>query len=98
MTAEVVSYACQVSVRLLTDLIVVQLWIFGFDKGMMALTIQDECIRRTSDLGFGGCPWLCLLCSWNDFVVSESIACRGNLDYSLLELLSDSDWSFNQIA
>ena len=75
-----------------------QFWILRFDKRMMVLTIQDEGIWRTGDLGFGGCPRLCFLCSRNDRVMSKQVRCWSNLDHTLFRFLGDTHWSLDQVA
>lgn len=82
----------------LTDLIVVELGVVGFDEWMMVLTIKDESVGRTSNLVFLESLGFWLLGSRNDRVVSEKIARRRDVDYTTTDILNGCHWRFNDVA
>ena len=82
----------------LTDLIVVELGVSGFDKGMMVLAIEDEGVGRTSDLVLLRSFDFWLLGSRNDVVVSEKKSRRRNLNHTTIDIFNRCHWRLNHIA
>ena len=67
-------YAQHFKIFLLTDRIVVSVWIFSFKEGMPMLTIEYERVRRTSNLGFRRSLGFGLRSSWANSIVSMKLA------------------------
>ena len=81
-----------------TDLVIVKLWVLGFEQRVVMLAIQNERVRRTSDLGFARGPRLIFLGSWNDGVMPNRVTCRRNGNHATTLIFSESHRSFNQVA
>lgn len=75
-----------------------EFWILGFDERVMVLTVEDEGIGWTSDLGLLGSLGFVLLDFWHDNLVSRRIPRRSNLHQSKSRIINDRHWGLDEIS
>jgi len=82
---------------ILTDLIIVQVWILRFEEWVMVLAVEDESIRWTSHFGFLAGLDLWITSSENDLIVAMIMMGRHYLDQGTIRILENHYWRLDEI-
>lgn len=83
---------------ILTNLIVVQVWVLDFEKWMVMLAVKNESIRRPSYLSLLGILDSRVTSSWNNFGVPIIMTGRHDLNYPTIRVFEDSHWRLDEVS